>query len=139
MHLEDNNLITQYVLHKQHLLEGSQAKSVLQAANDIVALHATSVGTPYLSLFARVENFRRNQLDEELYVKRNLIRLELMRGTLFIVSIELAPIVFQATRLSELQLTKLIQKWGVHKDEYQTLAERLVEVLNDGEKNSSRN
>ncbi|MEM3699707.1 MAG: winged helix DNA-binding domain-containing protein [Candidatus Bathyarchaeia archaeon] len=100
----------------------------------MVALHATSVGTPYLSLFARVKNFRRNQLDEELYVKRNLIRLELMRGTLFIVSTELAPMLFQATRLSKPQLLKVIQNWGIHIDEYRTLAKRLMDVLKDGEK-----
>lgn len=133
MRLEDN-LITQYVLHKHHLLEVSKAKSVLQAVNDVVALHATSVGTPYLSLLARVKNFRRNQLDEELYIKRNLIRLELMRGTLFIVSTELAPMVFQATKLSESQLLRLIQNWGIRINEYKTLTERVVEVLKDGEK-----
>lgn len=133
MHLEDN-LITRYVLHKHHLLEDSQAKSVLQAVNDVVALHATSAGTPYLSLFARVKNFRRNRLDEELYAKRNLIRLKLMRGTLFIVSTEMAPLVFQATRPSDSQLLRLIQSWGVHVDEYQMLADRLVEILRGGEK-----
>ncbi|MBX5327722.1 hypothetical protein HM002_08440 [Candidatus Bathyarchaeota archaeon A05DMB-4] len=122
MQIGESVLVTQYVLHKHHLLEDSQVESVLQVVNDVIALHATSVGTPYLSLFARVKNFQRNLLDEEFYMKRNLIRLELMRGTLFIVSIELAPVVFHATRLSELQLLKMVQKWGIHINEYRETA-----------------
>jgi len=82
----DESLVTQYVLHKHHLLEGSQAESILQVVNDIIALHATSAGTPYISLFARMKNFQRKHLDEEFYVKRNLVRLQAMRDTLFITS-----------------------------------------------------
>ncbi|MEM2129090.1 MAG: winged helix DNA-binding domain-containing protein [Candidatus Bathyarchaeia archaeon] len=128
MQIEDN-LITQYVLQKHHLLEGSQVESVLQVVNDIIALHATSVGVPYLSLFARVRNFQRNQLDEEFYLKRNLVRLELMRGTLFVVLTDLAPMIFQATRISESQIRKAVEKWGVYADEYEKLAEKLYDVL----------
>ncbi|MDH7478376.1 MAG: hypothetical protein QHH17_08370, partial [Candidatus Bathyarchaeota archaeon] len=73
MQIGESVLVTQYVLHKHHLLEDSQVESVLQVVNDVIALHATSVGTPYLSLFARVKNFQRNLLDEEFYMKRNLI------------------------------------------------------------------
>lgn len=52
-------MVTQYILHKHHLLEGSQAENLLQVVNDIIALHATSVGTPYISLFNRMRNFQR--------------------------------------------------------------------------------
>ncbi|MEM3694906.1 MAG: winged helix DNA-binding domain-containing protein [Candidatus Bathyarchaeia archaeon] len=124
----------QYVLHKHHLLEGSQVENILQVVNDVIALHATSVGTPYLSLFARMKRFQRDQLDEEFYVKRNLIRLELMRGTLFIVSTELAPMLFQATKTSERQLAYFIRKWGINARECEELVERLCEVLKGGEK-----
>jgi hypothetical protein len=73
-------------------------------------------------------------LDEEFYVKRNLIRLELMRGTLFIVTTELAPIIFQATRPPERQLLQLVQKWGIHVKEYQKLVEGVLDVLKEDEK-----
>lgn len=94
MQLLEEGLVTQYVLYKHHLLESFQTESILQVVNDIIALHATSAGTPYLSLFARMKNFQRKYLDEEFYVKRNLIRLQAMRGTLFITSIQLAPLLY---------------------------------------------
>jgi len=97
---------TQYVLYKHHLLKESQAESVLQVVDDITALHATSAGTPYLSLWARMKNFQRKHLDEEFYARRSLVRLEAMRGTLFIASLESAPMFYQATKMPESQLLK---------------------------------
>jgi len=99
---------TQYILHKHHLLPSSKGESIIQVVNDIIALHATSVGTTYLSLFARMRNFKRRDLDEEFYKKRKLLRLRAMRGTLFITSTELAPIIYQAVRLNLLKASNRI-------------------------------
>jgi len=120
---------TQYVLHKHHLLKGSQAESVLQVVNDIIALHATSAATPYLSLFARMKNFKKEYLDKDFYLKRNLVRLQAMRGTLFITTTESAPILFQATKISDPHLLKWLSKWGISASEYSELAEKLNDVL----------
>jgi len=128
------HVATQYVLHKHHLLNGSQAESVLQAVNDIIALHATSAATPYLSLFARMKNFQRKHLDQEFYMKRNLVRLQVMRGTLFIASTELAPMLYQATRMPESKLLKWLHKWGVPPSGYRELTEKLHHVLKGGGK-----
>jgi len=125
---------TQYVLKKHYLLKGSQAGNVLQVVNDIIALHATSVGTPYISLFARMKNFQRKHLDEEFYVNRNLIRLSCMRGTLFISSIESAPMLYQATRLSEPRFSKWLNKWGIQPSEYHELTQKLLNILKGGGK-----
>jgi hypothetical protein len=130
----EESLVTKYVLHKHHLLEGSQADSILQVVNDIIALHATSAGTPYLSLFARMKNFQRKHLDKEFYVKRNLVRLQAMRGTLFITSTQLAPLLYQATKLPEAHLLKWVHKWGISLSEYHELAEKLYSILKGGEK-----
>jgi hypothetical protein len=130
----DESLVTQYVLHKHHLLEGSQAESILQVVNDIIALHATSAGTPYISLFARMKNFQRKHLDEEFYVKRNLVRLQAMRDTLFITSTQSASLLYQATKLSEAHLLKWLHKWGISLSEYHELAEKLCGILKGGEK-----
>jgi len=130
----DESLVTQYVLHKHHLLEGSQAESILQVVNDIIALHATSAGTPYISLFARMKNFQRKHLDEEFYVKRNLVRLQAMRDTLFITSTQSASLLYQATKLSEAHLLKWLHKWGISLSEYHELVEKLCGILKGGEK-----
>lgn len=126
--------VTSYVLYKQHLLETAQAEQVLPVVEDLLALHATSPITPYLSLFARMKKLQRQSLDEALYVNRELIRLELMRGTLFLTSTTLAPILFQATRLSTEKFTKWLQSWGMPNSEYQKLCEYLFSLLRDGGK-----
>lgn len=130
----EESLVTQYVLHKHHLLVDSQAESILQVVNDIIALHATSAGTPYLSLFARMKNFQRKHLDEEFYVKRNLVRLQAMRGTLFITSTQLAPLLYQATKLPEARLLEWLHKWGISLSEYYKLAKELYDILKGDEK-----
>jgi len=130
----DEHTATQYVLHKHHLLESSQSDSVLQVVNDVVGLHATAASTPCTSLFNRMKSFERRHLDEEFYVKRNLIRIEAMRGTLFITSAELAPMLYQATRLSERFISKWISRWGLSKSEHQLLSEKLQSILSNGGK-----
>jgi uncharacterized protein YcaQ len=133
----EEDVATQYVLKKHHLLNVSKAENVLQVVNDIIALHATSAGTPYLSLFARMKNFQRRHLDEEFYVKRNLIRLTAMRSTLFITSIESAPLLYQATKWSEPQLLKWLRKWGIQPSEHQELTQKLHNILKGGGKTLS--
>lgn len=106
----------------------------MQVVRDSVGLHTTSVSTPYLSLYARMKGFQREHLNEELYNKRNLIRLESMRGTLFIFPTEFAPIAYQATKLTEAKLHKWMQNWGVTHSEYRKLSNEILEVLSDGGK-----
>jgi len=127
---------TQYILHKHHLLPSSKGESIIQVVNDIIALHATSVGTTYLSLFARMRNFKRRDLDEEFYKKRKLLRLRAMRGTLFITSTELAPIIYQAVRLNLLKASNriLAPNKVMPQHEFDELKKRLCDVLKDGGK-----
>jgi len=132
--LWEEHIVTQYILQKHHLLKGSQAENVLQVVNDIIALHATSAGTPYISLFNRTKNFQRKNLDQEFYVKRHLVRLPAMRSTLFITSTGSAPMLYQATKLPESKLLKWTHKWGIQPSEYQELTEELYNVLKGGGK-----
>jgi len=131
--LEDS-VVTQYILHKHHLLKGSQAENVLETVNDIIALHATSAETPYISLFNRVKNFQRKHLDEEFYIRRNLLRFQAMRGTLFITSTQSAPTLYQATKIPEPQLLKWTQKWGMKPSEQRELTQKLCSILKGGGK-----
>jgi len=127
-------ITTQYILYKHHLLRDPHVENVLQAVNDIIALHATNAATPYLSLFARVKNFQKKHLDKEFYVKRNLVRFQAMRGTLFITSTELTPVLYQATKMPESELLNWIQEWGIPTSEYGELTEKLHNILKGGGK-----
>ncbi len=61
-------------------------------------LHATEPATPYLSLFARMPDFLRDQLDEALYEKKSLGRIRCMRNTVYMLPLDLIPTAFTATR-----------------------------------------
>ena len=62
------------------------ATDVVQVATDLVGLHATVAPNPYLQLA---------MLDRELYERRSLVR---MRGTLFVLPLDLLPVAWAATR-----------------------------------------
>jgi len=85
-----------YLAHKQHLLPTSHLTDVVQVTRDVVALHATAVAGPYLSLWARVPGFRREWLDDALYEHRTLARMLCMRTTLHVVPGDEVPFFFQA-------------------------------------------
>lgn len=86
------------LLRKQHLAPGSAGQDVVSLAADLIGLHATSSLSPYLSAAARLGSFRPEDLDRELYERRSLFRLKCMRGTVFVVPRDLAPVLFAATR-----------------------------------------
>ena len=81
--------INEFVLRKQHLTDDSKADNIVRIVRDINGLHATDPTTPYLSLFARTRNFAKEQLEEELYIKRNLGKIRCMRKTVYVLSKEM--------------------------------------------------
>ena len=85
-------------LARQHLEPRSATAGVLPVADDLVGLHATDPASPYLSLHARMTALHAADLEQALYERRSLLRLKCMRGTVFVVSRELAPVLFAATR-----------------------------------------
>jgi DNA glycosylase AlkZ-like len=85
-------------LARQHLREDALATDVVQCARDLVGLHATGAPNPYLQLFIRMPGFTRPALEHELYERRSLVRVRCMRGTLFLLPLDLLPIAWAATR-----------------------------------------
>ena len=90
------SLVNSYLAHKQHLLPASRLADVVQVTRDIVALHATSPTSPYLSLWARVPDFQRQKLEDALYEQRELVRVHCMRMTVHAVSSDEVPFFLQA-------------------------------------------
>ena len=88
--------LASYLAYKQHLLPASRLDDVAQVTRDIVALHATSPTGPYLSLWARVPEFRRESLENALYDRRDLVRMLCMRTTLHVVPTGELALFFQA-------------------------------------------
>jgi hypothetical protein len=100
-----------------------------ETARDLVGLHATGAPNPYLQLFTRMPGFTRPALDHELYERRSLARVRCMRGTLFLLPLDLLPIAWAATR--ELVLrpsTKYLAAQGVTPRSYEQWAS-LVDAM----------
>ena len=86
-------LVNAFLWRKQHLAPGTAGSDTQSIVRDVVALHATSALTPYLSLRARMVGFQPAQLDAELYVEHNLVKLLCMRQTVHVVPLsELATV-----------------------------------------------
>jgi len=90
------SLVNSYLARKQHLLPASRLADVVQVTRDIVALHATAATGPYLSLWARVPDFQRQELEDALYERRELVKVHCMRMTVHAVPSDEVPLFFQA-------------------------------------------
>jgi hypothetical protein len=90
--------VNDYVLHRQHLTPASRGKSVLSVVRDIGPVRASPTITPYISLWSRIENFDRQQMEFALYQERSLVRVPCMDARLYIVPSSDYPAYYQATK-----------------------------------------
>ncbi|MFJ8011967.1 winged helix DNA-binding domain-containing protein [Streptomyces sp. NPDC096339] len=82
---------------RHRLAPSARAATVPQAADAVVALHATDAATVFLSARARMARGGPDTIEQALYEDVSLVRLLSMRNTLFAVSAELAPYVDSST------------------------------------------
>src|SRR5687768_13373566 len=85
-------------LVRRHHLAGTAADPV-QAATDLVVLHATDPATVYLSLLARCPSVSLKEISRVMYDDRALVRMLAMRRTLFVVPQAFVGIVHHAAAL----------------------------------------
>ena len=116
------------VMVKNHILRQNGKGSVVGVADDLCGLHATSSITPYLSLSNRIDGFSPEDLNRELDLKR-LQRVRAMRGTLFLVSREMFPVVATATRASDDGIQRKLVKWHISNQEYQAVSKAILSTL----------
>lgn len=125
--LDKINLLT---LHKQHLADESRIDDVVQITRDIAGLHATGTREPYLAAFARSQNFTKEQLDGELYIRRNLGKIRCMRGTLYILTREMLPIAYAATRALVEKLSRRYAEFrGISTSAYADISKAILDLL----------
>jgi Winged helix DNA-binding domain len=74
----------------------SRGATVEEAAGAVVGLHSSDPATVYLSSWARVDGFEPADLEDALYRRRSLVRMLGMRRTLFVVPVDLAPVMHEA-------------------------------------------
>jgi len=93
--------VSKFLLRRQHissLTQGSTADDVVKITEDAGGLHAQDFECAYLALWNRIRGFRKEWLDEKLFIEKRLVAAHLMRVTLHVVSAWEFPMYFQATR-----------------------------------------
>lgn len=96
---------------RHHLAPAHHADCVVDVARDLVALHATEAATVHLSVAARMRAATVAATDRALYDDRTLVRLLGMRRTMFVVPVELVPVVHAACtrKIAATERTRLVQ------------------------------
>jgi len=124
--------INRFVLRKQHLAEDSKMDDIVQVVKDIGGLHAQVPITPYLSLFVRTKNFKKEQLDEELYINKNLGRIKCIRSTLHILPKDMIPAAFAATRkIVQSSSWSYAKQSGITMEKYEKISKKIIEIVHD--------
>jgi winged helix DNA-binding protein len=78
---------------RHHLVPRHRARSVVEAARDLVGLHATDPVSVYLEALARTPKLEVPTMEEALYEERSLLKILGMRRTMFVVPPDLAPVI----------------------------------------------
>ena len=116
-------------LGRRHgLAPGTAAASPVEAAGQVVALHATDPASVHLSAAARMRAPDPAVVASALYEERTLVRMLGMRRTMFVLPVELAPVVQAActSAIAERERRRLVARLegaGIARDAARWLAE----------------
>jgi hypothetical protein len=78
---------------RHHLAPAARAAGVVQVAEDLVGLHGTDPASVFLAAAARLRQPEVGAIERAMYDERTLLRMLGMRRTMFVVPVELAPVV----------------------------------------------
>jgi len=126
------NKIRFYQLHKQNLIQKAKPDEYANLLKAHIGLHSTDYLTPYLSLWARVENFEPKLLFNDLNEPWNALRIRAFRGTIFVVhkknlkNILGASKIFQSSTVNNFE--KFLSKMGLNSA---TIEQKVVNLLSD--------
>jgi Winged helix DNA-binding domain len=106
---------------RHRLAAATRASEARDVADSLVALHSTDPASVFLSANARMDDATVARIEKALYDDRALVRILGMRRTLFVVPVELVPIVHAAcTRAiaatQQRRYAALIEEGGIADD-----------------------
>ena len=84
---------------RHHVAPGARVASMREVVQGVVCLHATDPSTVYLSSYARLTEPSLDLVDRALYEDRELVRMLAMRRTMFVATVDEAPILHAAASL----------------------------------------
>ncbi|MFF6860812.1 winged helix DNA-binding domain-containing protein [Streptomyces ardesiacus] len=85
---------------RHRLAVAARAKNPVEVAGDLVALHGTDPSSVYLATWARTNDGSVREVERALYEDRTLIRLLGMRRTVFVTTLDVAPVMQAACSLA---------------------------------------
>jgi hypothetical protein len=122
-----------HVLASHHLTPKTRSTSIVRTVDDVVALHSTCASTPYISLFARMQEIAKKSFERALYARRSLGRIRCMRRTMHVVSRKMLPVAFSATRgLVAPRLEQYLRHVKMSRKSYDRIAKAIVEAVGGG-------
>jgi hypothetical protein len=97
------------------------ASTVEEAARAMVGLHSSDPATVYLSARARVPGLKQDDVEAALYDHRTVVRILGMRRTMFVVPVDLAPLLhFSSTAAlmaaERRRLVGMVENAGIARD-----------------------
>ena len=106
---------------RHHLAPSARAADAVEVARALVALHGTDPASVFLAVWARMRTPEVEAVERALYDERALVRMLGMRRTMFVVPVELAPVVqASCTRAIAVQqrklLVQLLERAGIADD-----------------------
>jgi hypothetical protein len=106
---------------RHHLTRSARADDVVALAERMVGLHATDPATVFLATAARLERPTVEAVERALYDDRTLVRTLCMRRTLFVVPVDLVPVVQSAVTDALVpperkRTIRMIEEAGIAKD-----------------------
>ena len=112
---------------RHHLSVSNPAPDVVELAGALCGLHATDPMTVFLAARSRLTAFQPGDLERALYDDRSLVRMLGMRRTVFVVPVDMVPIVHQACAVkialaNRRRLVKLLEAHGIATDADRWLA-----------------
>jgi hypothetical protein len=103
----------------------------------MVGLHSSDPATVYLSARARIPGLKKDDLEAALYDERSVLRMLAMRRTMFVVPVDLAPVLHYSSTVALMaterkRLVDMVEKAGFAKDGnvwVSEVTERTLEAL----------
>jgi uncharacterized protein YcaQ len=117
--------------HRHHLVKRARTGSMLEVASRLCGLHAQVMSCAELALWARIENFNREDVRRALWDDRTLVKTWAMRGTLHLLPAAELSLWRAALRLSPryMKEARWRTSFGIGLDDLNRITEAIGAVL----------
>src|SRR6266545_727919 len=119
---------------RHHLAPSAKATDVVAVAERLVGLHATDPATVFLAAAARMKKLAVADVERALYDDRSLVRTLCMRRTMFVVPVDVVPVVQAAVTdalvpVERKRVVGIIEESGIARDGLRWLRQAEAETM----------